>query len=95
MSNDNSSHISGYKDHLFVLAILITFTVITVAITSVELNAFNTVAALLIATCKAAIVLLYFMHLKFDNKIYLLMTIFVIVILGAVIGVTLFDYLDQ
>lgn len=95
MSKENTPHISSYKDHLLVLALLITFTVITVAITSVELNAFNTVAALLIASLKAAIVLLYFMHLRFDQKVFLAMTIFVVVILGAVIGVTLFDYLDQ
>lgn len=91
MSKENS-HISAYKDHLLVLAILITFTVITVAITSIELNAFNTAAAMLIASCKAAIVLLYFMHLRFDQKIFLIMTFLVIALLVAVIGITFIDY---
>lgn len=76
-----------------ILAALIVLTVITVAITSVELNAFNTAAALLIAAIKATLVLLYFMHLKFDNKIYLIMTVLVILLLGAVITTTVIDYL--
>lgn len=92
MSKDKE-HISSYKDHLLILITLIVLTVITVAITSVELNAFNTAAALLIATIKAALVLLYFMHLKFDNKIYLVMTVLVILLLGAVITTTIIDYL--
>lgn len=92
MSKENN-HISSYKDHLLVLAILITLTVITVAITSIELNAFNTAAAMLIASCKAAIVLLYFMHLRFDQKIFMIMTFLVIALLIAVIGITFIDYL--
>jgi len=91
MSKENS-HISAYKDHLLVLAILITLTVITVAITSIELNAFNTAAAMFIASCKAAIVLLYFMHLRFDQKIFLIMTFLVIALLVVVIGITFIDY---
>ncbi len=91
MSKENS-HISSYKDHLLVLSILITLTVITVAITSIELNAFNTAAAMVIASCKAAIVLLYFMHLRFDQKIFLIMTFLVIALLVAVIGITFIDY---
>lgn len=77
-----------------VLLGLITLTIITVAITSVELNAFNVVAALVIAACKATIVLLYFMHLRFDERIFLIMAVLVLLLLCAVIGVTLFDYLD-
>lgn len=89
------THISTYKDHLMVLAGLITLTVITVAITSIELSAFNVAAALVIAAIKATIVLLYFMHLKFDQKVFLIMTILVLLLVGAVIGITLFDYLDR
>lgn len=94
MSKENS-HISSYKDHLLVLGILITLTVLTVAITSIELSAFNTAAALLIATIKATIVLLYFMHLRFDQKVYLIMTVLVLALLVVVIGITVFDYIDR
>lgn len=93
MSKENG-HISSYKDHLMVLGGLITLTVLTVAITSIELNAFNVVAALIIAALKATIVLLYFMHLRFDQKVFLIMTIFVMAVISAVIGITLIDYLE-
>ncbi len=97
MSSENLhiTHISSYKDHLLVLGFLITLTIITVAITSIELSAFNVVAALIIASIKATTVLLYFMHLRFDQKIYLLMTVLVLALVATVIGITLFDYIDR
>ncbi|PKO95589.1 MAG: cytochrome-c oxidase [Bacteroidetes bacterium HGW-Bacteroidetes-9] len=86
-------HIVAYRDHILVLMALITLTIITVLITSVELGPYNTAAAMLIATIKAVTVLLYFMHLKFDMKIYRIMATIVILIFMAVIVVTFFDYL--
>lgn len=93
MSEDKHPHIIEYKDHLLVLLLLIGFTIITVAITSVELGPYNTAAAMLIATIKAVIVLMYFMHLKFDQKIYRIMATIVILIFLAVVIITFFDYL--
>jgi cytochrome c oxidase subunit 4 len=93
MSEDKHPHIVEYKDHLLVLLLLIGFTIITVAITSVELGPYNTAAAMLIATIKAVIVLMYFMHLKFDQKIYWIMATLVILIFLAVVIITFFDYL--
>ncbi|HOI87982.1 MAG TPA: cytochrome C oxidase subunit IV family protein [Lentimicrobium sp.] len=86
-------HIVPYMTHIMVLLGLILLTVITVLITSVELGAYNTAAAMLIASLKGAVVLLYFMHLKFDHKIYWIMVSLVIAIFTAVIVVTFFDYL--
>jgi cytochrome c oxidase subunit 4 len=48
---------------------------------------------MLIASVKAAIVLLYFMHLKFDEKIYRFMVTLVLAIYAVVIIITFFDYL--
>lgn len=92
MSEHKHTHIVEYKNHLLVLAILIALTIITVAITSVELGPYNTTAAMVIASIKAVTVLLYFMHLRFDQKIYRFMATFVILIFLAVIIVTFFDY---
>jgi cytochrome c oxidase subunit 4 len=50
-----------------VLAALLVLTVITVAVTWVDLGRFNIWLALLIAVVKAALVCLYFMHLRYDN----------------------------
>ncbi len=93
MSEDKHPHIVAYKNHLLILLLLIGFTILTVAITSVELGPYNTAAAMLIASIKAVIVLMYFMHLRFDQKIYRIMATIVFMIFAAVIVVTFFDYL--
>ena len=91
--SEHKNHISTFKSQFFVLLSLILLTVLTVTITSVHLGAFNTAAAMLIASVKATIVLLYFMHLKFDEKIYRFMVILVFAIYLVVIIITFFDYL--
>ena len=63
-------HIIPFKTYATILAILLVFTVITVAASRVDFGAFNAYIAMLIASFKAALVLLYFMHLKYDDKLY-------------------------
>lgn len=91
--SDEKHHISSYLSHILVLLGLIVLTVITVLITSFEMGPYNIAAALLIASIKGAIVLLYFMHLKFDHKIYGIMVAIVIAIFTAVLVITVFDYI--
>lgn len=91
--SEHKNHISTYKSQILVLLTLIMLTILTVTITSVHLGPFNTAAAMLIASIKAAIVLLYFMHLKFDDKIYRFMVTLVLAIYSVVIIITFFDYL--
>ena len=50
-----------------VFALLIALTVATVAVTWVDLGQWNLVVALGIATIKASLVALYFMHLRYDS----------------------------
>lgn len=91
--SDKIHHIGSYKSHILVLLVLIALTAVTVLITSVEMGPYNTAAAMFIAMIKASIVLLYFMHLKFDEKIYGIMVAIVLTIFTAVVIVTFFDYL--
>jgi cytochrome c oxidase subunit 4 len=91
--SEHKNHISTYKSQIVVLLSLITLTILTVTITSVHLGPFNTAAAMFIASIKATIVLLYFMHLKFDEKIYRFMVTLVFAIYAVVIIITFFDYL--
>ncbi len=85
-------HISSYRSHVFVLAALIVLTGISVAVTTLELGRLDTLVAMLIAGAKAGIVLVWFMHLKFDNKLYTIFTVLVIVVFLLVLYVTFFDY---
>lgn len=61
-------HITPLKTFLKVYASLIALTILTVAAAQVNLGHFNTPLAMLIATVKGLIVMLWFMHLKDDTK---------------------------
>ena len=60
-------HIASMGLLLSVFATLVVLTVITVAVAYVDLGDMNLPVAMLIATIKATLVALYFMHLRYDN----------------------------
>jgi len=68
-----------------VLAALLVLTVLTVSVTKFDLGSQgNLVVAMIIATIKAALVVTYFMHLKWDRKVHL------VLFLSSVLFVILF-----
>ena len=72
MSEDQQHHhIIPLKVYYSVLLVLLVLTAITVAAAQVNFGPWNTVIALGIASIKAGFVLAFFMHLKYDNKLYL------------------------
>lgn len=60
-------HVVPLRTLIGVLAALLALTVVTVAVTLVDLGSLNLVVALAIAVVKGALVLLYFMHLRWDR----------------------------
>jgi cytochrome c oxidase subunit 4 len=75
-----------------VLGALLVLTVVTVAATYVPLGEFNIAIALLIALFKAALVCLYFMHLRWDRPFN---AIVLISALALVVLFVLFALLDS
>ena len=63
-------HIIGFKTYFFVLISLLALTVITVGVAQIDFGHLNAFFAMFIATVKAALVLLYFMHLRYDDRFY-------------------------
>jgi cytochrome c oxidase subunit 4 len=47
---------------------LMILTVVTARVAFIDLGPFNTVVALVIATCKALLVVLFFMHVKYASE---------------------------
>ena len=66
----SENHSISFKTYLTVLISLLILTVITVGVAQWDFGAFNAFFAMLVATIKASLVLMYFMHLKYDEKIY-------------------------
>jgi cytochrome c oxidase subunit 4 len=62
-------HIISTRTYSMVFLALIIGTVITVWVAGFDFGAWNMVIAMLVATAKASLVLLYFMHLKYDNML--------------------------
>ena len=63
-------HIVSFKTYLSVLIVLLFLTVVTVAVAQWDFGAWNTFIAMFIASIKGGLVLLYFMHLKYEDKLY-------------------------
>jgi len=70
---------------------LMVLTVITVGASYLDLGAINLVIAVGIATIKATIVALMFMHLKWDLKFHGIIFSFSVIFLGIFIAFTMFD----
>ncbi len=63
-----SEHIVSSRLYWTIWMVLICLTGLTAWIASVDLGPFNTIIALLIATIKATIVVLFFMHVKYTSE---------------------------
>jgi cytochrome c oxidase subunit 4 len=87
------NHIIPYRTFLYVLVLLISLTLTSVAITQIYLGTLTVVLALLIAAVKSSFVLRIFMHLKFENRLFTFLVIAVVMILSVVIFITFLDYL--
>ena len=95
-----SSDKSGHSEHILpssmywgIWLLLIVMTVVTAFIANVDLGRFNTVVALVIATFKASVVVLFFMHVKYTSekltKVVIISAIFFLVIL---LSLSMADY---
>lgn len=74
-----------------VLIALLVLTVITVAVSRIDLGNVNLIVAVIIASIKATIVATFFMHLKFEGKTILMYVFYPLIILSLLIGGTLGD----
>ena len=88
-------HIVSYKEHAstFLGLILLTIMTVTVSVFGADLYTLTVLTALAIASAKAVVVAMYFMHLKYDPKIYRAMIGVVLVLFLVFVILTLIDYL--
>jgi cytochrome c oxidase subunit 4 len=89
---DAAHRILPYRVYVAVWACLILLTGLTVAVSYTTLHVAVQVA-LLIATTKASLVMLYFMHLRYEGRLYFVMLLVVLVTYVIFIGGTVGDYL--
>jgi cytochrome c oxidase subunit 4 len=81
----------GSRVYLTVFASLLALTVVTVLVSYVDLGLMNVVVALLIASAKASLVALFFMHLKGESRLVWGFALVPILFLALIILGTLVD----
>ena len=88
---DHVPHVLDLKWYFGVFAALLVFTVLTVAVSYVDLGRANLFIAMLVATCKALMVSAIFMHLAFDKKFNAIIFGLSVLFLFIFIVFTMFD----
>jgi len=83
----------SYRTFILVWALLLVLTAITVAVSRIHLGALNIWVALGIASLKSALVIFFFMHLKYERRLFKLFLLGALVTLAIFIGLTFFDVL--
>ena len=82
--------------YVVVCAILVALTVLTVAVSFFHVPAvWHTVIGLLIAVCKASLVVLFFMHVLISPKLTALVVIVSMFWLGILLVLTYTDYFSR
>ena len=90
-STEEHRHIMGYKQLAVILALLLMLTGVTVTVSYIHLGFLNVPVALAIASLKAALVLLFFMHLRYEGPVIRYAFITAILFLAIMIGFTFWD----
>jgi cytochrome c oxidase subunit 4 len=94
-----SEHIVSPKTYILIFAALMILTFTTVYAATVDLNQYysglNVIVALVIATCKAILVILFFMHVYYSSKRTQLIIISGFFWLAIMLFLTLGDYASR
>jgi cytochrome c oxidase subunit 4 len=90
-----ATHVIPKKVYFTIFAILLTLTFLTVAVAFKNLGEMNVVVAVAIAVVKATLVILYFMHVRYSDRMTWVVVITGFGFLGILLALTLSDYLTR
>ena len=91
MEETREHDIISTKTFIAVWLGLLALTALTIKAAQLHLGALGMLANLLIASSKASLVLWFFMHLKYEQRLLKVMLLIPIVTLTIIIGLTFFD----
>src|SRR5687768_11967952 len=90
-----SEHIVPVRTYIIIFLALMAFTAITVAVAFVDLGPLNPVVALVIATIKALLVILWFMHVRYSTRLTWVVVLAGFFWLGILLALTMSDYISR
>jgi cytochrome c oxidase subunit IV len=92
---EHADHIVPIRIYLAIFAALLIFTTLTYFAAFKDFGLLNTIIAVTIAVIKATLVVLYFMHLRYSDRLYWVVVIAGFAWLGILLGLTLSDYYSR
>ena len=90
-----AAHVVPTRTYYLIYIALLVCTLLTWQIALFDLGRLNTVVALAIAVFKAALVVLFFMHVKYSTRLTWAVVAGSIFWLGILLAVTMSDYLTR
>ncbi len=93
--NAHEEHHVSTSSYIVIFVILMVLLAATVGVAYVYLGEFNIIVAMLIALVKAALVVMYFMHVKYSSKLVWLFAGAGFLWLILLFGITFSDYFTR
>ncbi len=89
--DSDQQHLMSYKTLALVLAALLLLTGLTVGVSYIDMGRLNVPITLVIASAKVSLVLLFFMHLKYEGRAIKISFISTVCFLAIMISFTFWD----
>jgi cytochrome c oxidase subunit IV len=86
-----AGHVMPLRVLVTVWGSLLALTALTVAVAGVDLGSLNLALAMLIATAKATLVVLFFMHMRYDRPLYAIVFVTALLFVALFISFALLD----
>lgn len=91
----SAHHVVSWRVYVAVFVALAALTVVTVWVTGHDFGPFNLVVALGVAITKAALVVLYFMHARYSDRLTALVIASAVAFFVILVFLTLTDYVSR
>jgi len=88
-------HVVPKRTYFLIFGALLALTALTTGVAFIDLGEWNTIAALAIAACKATLVALFFMHLRWSARLMRLVLLSALLWLAILISLTTTDVFSR
>jgi cytochrome c oxidase subunit 4 len=88
---EGKSHFVATKTFVFVWIALLCLTGLTIKAAQMQMGEWSMVANIAIASIKASLVLWFFMHLKYERRLFKLLLFVPLITISIIIGLTFVD----
>ncbi|MBA2302223.1 MAG: cytochrome C oxidase subunit IV family protein [Acidobacteria bacterium] len=95
MSSSNGHHLAPVRLYLVIFGALIVGTILTVVVAKFDLGPLNNIVMLSVASAKALLVILYFMHVRWSSRLTWVVASAGFFWLLILFGLTMSDYLSR